>query len=305
MCDLIKAGLKFKAYLASWHAWINEKLGGDLEKIRLAAKHFMHSWIACGVDKKKVEFIFADDAYRDPDYWAKVVLIAKRLTVARVRRTLEIMGRRAPEAKKVADFMYTPMQVADIFHFGIDICQLGMDQRKANVVAREIGPGLGFWKPVCVHHHLLAGLVKPQRLGFVENARLDLAISSKMSKSKPWTCIFIYDSPADIKSKIMRAWCPAKETGWNPVLEIAKYIIFRERDEFIVKRAAKYGGPAEFHSYEELESSFRKGALHPQDLKSAVAAELTEILKPVRRYFRKNKEAKKGLEVVSKIAIKY
>jgi len=47
----------------------------------------------------------------------------------------------------VSDFLYTPMQVADIFHLDVKICQLGMDQRKANVVAREIGERLGYWKP--------------------------------------------------------------------------------------------------------------------------------------------------------------
>ena len=29
------------------------------------------------------------------------------------------------------------MQVADVFQLGVDICQLGMDQRKVNMLARE------------------------------------------------------------------------------------------------------------------------------------------------------------------------
>ncbi len=54
MKDLIKAGVKFKAYLATWHAWINNKMGGDLDLIKKAAEHFKHSWIALGVPENKV-----------------------------------------------------------------------------------------------------------------------------------------------------------------------------------------------------------------------------------------------------------
>jgi tyrosyl-tRNA synthetase len=92
---------------------------------------------------------------------AKTVIIAKNLTLARTTRTLEIAGRKEGEAHYVSDYLYTPMQVADIFHMKVKICQLGMDQRKANMVGREIGEKIGCWKPVCVHHHLLQGLEKP------------------------------------------------------------------------------------------------------------------------------------------------
>ena len=36
-----------------------------------------------------------------------------------------------------ATIMYPCMQCADVFYLGADICQLGMDQRKVNVLARE------------------------------------------------------------------------------------------------------------------------------------------------------------------------
>ena len=84
----------------------------------------------------KVEFVYSDELYRDIDYWAKTVIIAKNLTIARTTRTLEIAGRKEAEAHYVSDYLYTPMQVADIFQLKVKICQLGMDQRKANVVAQ-------------------------------------------------------------------------------------------------------------------------------------------------------------------------
>jgi len=303
MKDFIAAGIKFKAYLSTWHAWINRKLGGDLELIKKSADLFKHSWIALGVPEDKVEFIYSHELYQDIDYWAKTIRVAKNLTLARARRTLEIAGRKETEAKLVSDFMYTPMQVADIFHLKVKICQLGLDQRKANVVAREIGEKLGFWKPVCVHHHLLQGLQKPAIWPAQKGKEKEAKMSAKMSKSKPETCIFIYDTPEDIRRKVVNAFCPEKTVELNPILEYCKYIIFRELKTFEIERPAKFGGDIEFASYEELERVYREGKLHPMDLKNALARELINILEPVRRYFEKDKEAKERLEIIKKAQI--
>lgn len=190
------------------------------------------------------------------------------------------------------------MQVADIFHLEVKICQLGMDQRKGNVVARELGERLGFWKPVCVHHHLLQGLEKPALWPIPEGKEKEAVASAKMSKSSPETCVFVYDSPEEIKRKIARAFCPEKTVEFNPIVDICKHIIFREKETFTVNRPAKYGGNVEFQSFQELETAYRRGDLHPQDLKNAVAEELAKILEPVRIYFENNREARQCLEAV-------
>ncbi len=303
MKDFAEAGIRFKAYLSTWHAWLNNKLGGDLDLIKQAADLFKHSWIALGVPKDKVEFIYSDELYDDLDYWAKTVLISKNISIARGRRTLEIAGRKETEARMVSDFLYTPMQVADIFHLKVKICQLGIDQRKANVVARELGEKLGFWKPVCVHHHLLQGLEKPKVWPIPEGQEKEAVASAKMSKSKPETCIFLYDSPEEIKQKMNKAFCPEKTIQFNPIIDICKYIIFRERETFKIERPTKFGGNVEFQNYNELEKAFEQGKLHPQDLKNATANELAAILEPVRRYFESNKEAKEHLDTVKNVKI--
>jgi tyrosyl-tRNA synthetase len=303
MKDFTKAGIKFKAYLSTWHSWINRKLGGNLTLIKKSADLFKHSWIALGVPEDKVDFIYSHELYQDIDYWAKTISVAKNLTLARARRTLEIAGRTGIEAKFVSDFMYTPMQVADIFHLEVKICQLGLDQRKANVVAREMGEKLGFWKPVCVHHHILQGLQKPAIWPVPKGKEKEARMSAKMSKSKPETCIFIYDSPEDIKRKVSNAFCPEKTVELNPILEYCRYILFREVKTFEIERPAKFGGNIEFASYEELEKDYREGKLHPMDLKNAFANELVKILEPVRRYFERNKEAKESLEIIEKAQV--
>lgn len=298
MKDFVEAGIRFKAYLSTWHAWINNKLGGDLQLIRRAADLFKHSWIALGVPEHKIEFIYSDELYDDLSYWTKTINIAKNLTMARTRRTLEIAGRKETDAKHVSDFLYTPMQVADIFQLEVQICQLGIDQRKANVVARELGEKLGFWKPSCVHHHLLQGLEKPKIWPIPKGQEKNALSSAKMSKSKPDTCVFIHDHPETIKKKVAQAFCPEKIVAFNPILDICKHIIFREKETLRIERPEKFGGRAEFPNYHELEKAYRKGDLHPQDLKNAVAEELAILLEPVRRYFTSNSAARNCLETL-------
>jgi tyrosyl-tRNA synthetase len=298
MKDFAEAGIHFKAFLATWHAYLNNKLGGDLNLIRKAADLFRHSWIALGVPADKIEFIYSDKLYDDLNYWAKTMAIAKNLTIARTTRTLEIAGRKETDARNVSDYLYTPMQVADIFHMNIKICQLGMDQRKANVVGREIGEKMGYWKPVCIHHHLLQGLEKPKIWPIPEGQEKEAIASAKMSKSKPETCIFIYDSPDEIKTKLNKAFCPEKTVKFNPIMDISKYIIFRENLTFEIERPAKFGGNIQFQCFDELSKAYTEGTLHPMDLKNAVAENLSKILEPVRKYFECNKEAKDCLETI-------
>lgn len=51
------------------------------------------------------------------------------------------------------------MQWADIFHLKADICQLGKDQRKVNMLAIEYWDSIGKKdKPVIISHHMLLGL---------------------------------------------------------------------------------------------------------------------------------------------------
>jgi tyrosyl-tRNA synthetase len=302
--DLLKAGIHFKLYLADFFAWINNKLEGDLEKIRMGGEYFIEVWKAAGIDTKKVEFLWSSDLANSREYWKKVILVAKNTTVHRADRALTIMGRKRGEMKEVAQYFYPAMQVADIFELQADICQLGLDQRRANMLAREVGPKLGWWKPVVVSHHMLMGLegVKEPE-GFEENREMDIAISSKMSKSKPKTCIFVHDSKEEIAAKIKNAYCAEKVTANNPMLDYSKHLIFRKFKSMKIERPLKFGGPIEIDSYQELEKMFREGELHPVDLKNAVTEYLDKMIKPIREHFEKDKKARELYEQMKKIQI--
>jgi tyrosyl-tRNA synthetase len=274
-------------------------MGGDLEKIRKVGEYFIEVWRAAGVDLSKVEIVWASDLVKRDGYWKKVILIAKNCTVARAERALTIMGRKKGELKEVAQYFYPMMQVADIFELNVDICQLGLDQRRANILAREIGEKLKWGKPVVVSHHMLIGLEgEKQPEGYDESKEIDIAIASKMSKSKPETCIYVHDSREEIFRKISKAYCPPKEIENNPMLDYTKHIIFRKFDSILIRRETKYGGDIEFTSYEELENAYRKGEIHPLDLKNAVADYLDKMISPIREHFEKDKKAKELYEFV-------
>jgi len=296
---MLKAGIKFKMYAADWHGWANNKLGGDLKKIQACGDYLVEVWKACGMDIDRVEFIRASDVVNSMEYWKKVMQVARSTTVKRITRCGQIMGRSDSEVQQASQILYPCMQCADIFELKADITQLGMDQRKVNVLAREIGPSIGFWKPVVVSHHMLMGLEKP-----VSNKTNDeRSIDIKMSKSKPDSAIFMTDSEEEIKRKINKAYCPEKTIDENPLMEYAKYLIFEKFDSIKIERPKKFGGDIEINSYDGLAKIFKAGELHPMDLKPAVAKYINDLIRPVREHFKKNKKARELLEKVKSFKV--
>jgi tyrosyl-tRNA synthetase len=295
MNKLIDAGCKIKMFVADWHAQANSKYGGDLEKIQTTGQYFIEVWKACGMKLDSVEFIWASDLVKDPEYWQIVVKVAMANSVDRIKRCSQIMGRSDEENLSAAQILYPCMQAADIFYMGVDICQLGMDQRKVNVLAREVAPKLGYKKPVVVSHHMLMGLLEPPKGVTDPVAR---AAAMKMSKSIPDSAIFATDTKQEVEAKIKKAYCPQGQVEENPILEYCKYIIFQRYDAMVISRPEKFGGDLKFTSYEELASAFAENKLHPMDLKTAVAKYINELLQPIRDHFEHDTHAKKLKQTV-------
>ena len=295
---ITKAGCKFYLLVADWHALANNKMGGDLDAIQNVGRYFIEVWKACGMDLDNVTFIWGSTLVQNDDYWMKVMRIAMNNTVKRITRCSQIMGRKEGEALSAAQILYPCMQAADIFHLKVDICQLGMDQRKVNVLAREIGEKLGFPKPVVVSHHMLMGLGTPAAAS--ATSAVERVIELKMSKSKPDSAIFMTDSPDEVNRKINKAYCPEKQVKENPVLEYARYLVFERLPSLDIDRPKKFGGNISFRSYADLESAYTKGDLHPADLKRGVATAVNEMLEPIRKHFKTNKKAAELQEFVLK-----
>ncbi len=310
--DFLEAGIKPTIFLADYHAWINGKLDGDLERIQKVARgYFKSAFVSLGLEEGKVEYVLASEIY-DREYWKDVLAISKETTITRMLRCTTIMGRTSKDATDAAAILYPAMQAADIWKLGVQIAHAGMDQRKVHMLSREVSEKFGKKKAVAVHGRLLTGLSGPGRMD--AGGRLDdknammeeiahaagrqreeerdaHMIASKMSKSKPDSAIFIHDSEEEITRKITKAYCPEKTLEGNPVIEMMEYFVMREKGSVLqVTRPAKFGGDVEFASTQEVKDAYSEGKLHPADLKAAVARELAAILKPSRDYFAKRKE---------------
>ncbi len=282
--DLMNEGVDMIVFLADWHAYINDKFGGDIEKIHLAGEYMKGVFGALDIHPR---YIWADELVSKKEYWEKVIKVAKRTTLKRAKRAMSIMGRKEDEAElDSSKIIYPFMQVSDIFDMDLDIALGGMDQRHAHMLARDVAEKLGYKKPVAIHTVLLASLRGSGRMDPIE---------AKMSKSKEGSAIFVEDSEENIRKKMKKAYCPPEAQG-NPVLQIVKHIIFAYyTKKFTVPRDEKWGGDMYFDSYESLEKAYLKGELHPMDLKNAVAEELIRILKPVREYVEKNDDIPRAL----------
>ncbi|MCK4367796.1 MAG: tyrosine--tRNA ligase [Thermoplasmata archaeon] len=278
--DFSEAGLDTIILLADWHAYINDKLDGNLENIKICGDYVRDCFIALGVDPQKTEFLFAHELVGRREYWQKVLSISKNATVSRMRRAMTIMGRKEEDADVDASkLIYPAMQAADIVELDLDIALGGMDQRHAHMLLRDVAEKIGARKPIAVHTPLLAGLQGGGRMDSFEG---------KMSKSKLETFISIHEKPDAVEQKIRKAYCPEGDVQDNPVLDICGLIIFPEIEEFKVEREEKFGGDVVFTSFGELSRAFGGRELHPSDLKNATTRYLNEILKPVRAYFEKN-----------------
>ena len=216
---LTRAGCHFKFWVADWFALMNNKMGGDLKKIQKVGQYMVEVWKAVGMDLSRVEFIWSSEEInkRGHEYWPLVLDIARRNKLARVMRCTQIMGRSEGDDLSASQIFYPVMQCADIFFLKADICQLGVDQRKVNMLAREYCDDIKRKnKPVILSHHMLMGLKQGQE---------------KMSKSDPESAIFMEDSEADVNVKLKKSYCPPGEVAGEPVpgvRQVRRHALVRE-----------------------------------------------------------------------------
>ncbi len=284
--DLTEAGCEVTVFLADWHAWINDKLGGDLGRIGAAGRYMQAAFTALGVDPDRVRYRWAHELTQRADYWARVVRVAKATSLARTKRAMSILGRDEAEANlDTSKLFYPAMQAADIFELPVDIAYGGLDQRRAHVLARETAHHDRWPVPSAIHTPLLSSLKGGGRMDPVEGVA-----ERKMSKSDPASAIPLPATAEEIERRIGGAFCPAKEVDGNPIVEAVRFLAFPWEGRFAVERADRHGGPVAFDSEAAFTAAWREGALHPQDVKRAVAAVLDRLVAPTRRYFAEHPE---------------
>ncbi len=277
--DLAAAGCDVTVFLADWHAWINDKLDGDLSRIAAAGRAMEATFRALGAGGERVRYRWAHELTGASEYWARVVRVARATSLARTRRAMSILGRAEDEPNlDTAKLFYPAMQAADIFEMQVELAYGGLDQRRAHVLAREVAHRYGWPAPAAIHTPLLSSLRGGGRMDPVEGL-----VEGKMSKSDPGSSIPLASPREEIASKIASAFCPARALDGNPVVEAVRYIVFPWEGRLAIDRAERHGGALAFEELGAFETAWSEGRVHPQDLKGAVAAALDRLAEPVRR----------------------
>lgn len=263
LIDLQEAGFKVKILLADIHALLNRK--GSESEVSKEVEAWRKTIKAIGL---KAEVVLGSSFQFDGEYLFDVIRLAQETTIKRGLRSMQEIARDIDNAT-ISQLWYPLMQVADIKALDVDVALGGMEQRKVHMIGREMSKVLGY-NFIALHTPLITSLKGP---------------GEKMSKSLPGSGISVTDSYEDIKKIIQHAYCPEKIAEDNPILQIAKLIIFPRIKRLNVQRPEKFGGDLDFSSYEELEKSYVQGKLHPLDLKNAITEELEKIIAPIRKNF--------------------
>jgi tyrosyl-tRNA synthetase len=260
LVDLQAAGFGVIVLLADLHAFLNRK--GTMEKVRELAEYNRRCFEGLGL--RNVRYVLGSDLQLNRDYELLLLQLSQQITLNRATRSMDEVGRQM-DHPTVSQMIYPIMQMADIAMLGVDAAVGGIDQRKIHMLAREHLINFGYKAPVCIHTPILNGL------------------DGKKMSSSQGNYISVADTEEEIRKKCQKAFCPP-EIPENPILQIFQYHIFPRLPKIVIKRPEKFGGDRIFMSYNDLESSYGRGEVHPLDLKKTCGESLVEILAPVREY---------------------
>ncbi|MEK6760923.1 MAG: tyrosine--tRNA ligase [Nanoarchaeota archaeon] len=264
LMDLQKAGFKVKILLADVHALLNRK--GDSEKIKKEVESWKKTIKAIGL---KAEIILGSKYQFEKNYQMHIMDLAQHSTINRGLRSMSEIARDIENAT-ISQLWYPLMQIADIKFLNVDVALGGLEQRKVHMMGKDMSSILKH-NFVAIHTPLITSLKGP---------------GSKMSKSIVGSGISVTDSKEEIEKNIMGAYCPEKKIDDNPILQIARLIIFPRIKTLEIKRPEKFGGNISILNYHELERIYVQGKLHPVDLKKSIALELEKIISPIRKKFK-------------------
>ena len=223
---MLKADANVLIFLADWHAWVNDKFGGNMEDIQQTAVYMEETFRALldypeeGDGPGQLRFYWASQLMDSGDYWARVLRCSKGATLPMVRKTFTIMGRdEASSDHDLSKFYYPAMQAADIFELDIDVAIGGMDQRKAHMFMRDMASKWNWKKATCLHTPILSSLK-------ASGVRMD-SFDHKMSKSDPNGALLLHDTLEQVQKKMKKAYLDPEDEH-SPVYELAEHVVLPE-----------------------------------------------------------------------------
>jgi len=264
IADFLKAGCKVKILIADLHAALDsvpwEELDRRFDYYKEAVLTILKT---IGVDVKKLEFVKGSEMQLKPKYMYDMLQLSTLTSVRDAKKAASEVVKQI-DNPKLSGLVYPLMQALDEEYLKVDVQFGGMDQRKIMVYAREVLPKIGYKARVELINPLIRGLVGKKMSSSIENTKIDLMEDEK-----------------SVFKKINKADCIAGNPD-NGILALLRYFIFviknDENKKFIIERPDKYGGNLEYSNYEEVETDFIAGKLHPLDLKNGVSSEINKLL---------------------------
>lgn len=286
---MLEADANVLIFLADWHAWVNDKFGGNMEDIQKTAVYMEETFRALldypeeGDGPGQLRFYWASQLMDSGDYWARVLRCSKGATLPMVRKTFTIMGRdEASSDHDLSKFYYPAMQAADIFELDIDIAIGGMDQRKAHMFMRDMASKWNWKKATCLHTPILSSLK-------ASGVRMD-SFDHKMSKSDPNGALLLHDTLEMVQKKMKKAYLDPEDEQ-SPVYELAEHVVLPEFGHIQVTPNPKFGEPSTWNDLASFKAAVMDGTLHPFDAKMGVAAGVAAGLSSIAEHFEANPEA--------------
>lgn len=286
---MLEADANVLIFLADWHAWVNDKFGGNMEDIQKTAVYMEETFRALldypeeGDGPGQLRFYWASQLMDSGDYWARVLRCSKGATLPMVRKTFTIMGRdEASSDHDLSKFYYPAMQAADIFELNIDVAIGGMDQRKAHMFMRDMASKWNWKKATCLHTPILSSLK-------ASGVRMD-SFDHKMSKSDPNGALLLHDTLEKVQKKMKKAYLDPEDEQ-SPVYELAEHVVLPEFGHIQVTPNPKFGEPSTWNDLASFKAAVMDGTLHPFDAKMGVAAGVAAGLSAIAEHFESNPEA--------------
>lgn len=286
---MLEAEANVLVFLADWHAWVNDKFGGQMDDIQKTAVYMEETFRALldypeeGEGPGQLRFVWASTLMDSGDYWARVLRCSKGATLPMVRKTFTIMGRdEASSDHDLSKFYYPAMQAADIFELGIDVALGGMDQRKAHMFMRDMASKWNWDKATCLHTPILSSLK-------ASGVRMD-SFDHKMSKSDPNGALLLHDTLQLVQKKMKKAYLDPADDH-SPVYELAEHVVLPEFGSITVTPNPKFGEPSTWDNLELFKQAVKDGTLHPFDAKMGVAEGVASGLLSIAQHFEKHPES--------------
>ena len=224
---------------------------------------------AIWADISNFEIVKGSDFQMDKKFFFDVLKVSTDASINDCKRAAaEVV--KFGDNPKLCGMIYPIMQALDEEYLKVDIQYGGVDQRKILMFAREFLPKVGYKRRIEVMTPMIPGL-----------------IGKKMSASDPKSKVDLADDEKTVVDKLKSAYCEPGVIEDNGVLAFLKYVIMvikgDKEESFVIERPEKFGGNAEFKTYEEIEKAYAAKELHPLELKNAVAKEINKLLEPFRK----------------------